>query len=70
MKCLIVLAALIAIAAAAPQGDIEVRNLDIDHSGLVDGSYSFSYDQSDDHKREESAMPFPYRGTLKTAAKE
>ncbi|XP_053663081.1 flexible cuticle protein 12-like [Anopheles marshallii] len=56
MKCLIVLAALIAIAACAPQGDIEVRKLDIDHAGLVDGSYSFSYDQSDDHKREESAV--------------
>ncbi|XP_050091760.1 cuticle protein CP14.6-like [Anopheles aquasalis] len=57
MKCLIVLAALIALAACAPagDGDIAVRNLDIDHAGLVDGSYSFSYDQSDNHKRSESA---------------
>ncbi|XP_058125429.1 larval cuticle protein 1-like [Anopheles ziemanni] len=55
MKVLIVLAALVAIAACAPNRDIEVRKLDIDHTGLVDGSYSFSYDQSDDQKRDESA---------------
>ncbi|XP_058067361.1 larval cuticle protein 1-like [Anopheles bellator] len=56
MKCLIVLVALCALAASAPSGDIEVRKLDIDHAGLVDGSYSFSYDQSDDHKRDETGV--------------